>query len=876
MKLNKLLIISVIFSLWGTICGYPVSMAFAQKIVVLTDASPQTHITEGSARIFGSPAGNTVILEKGTNTELLNFPGPNVIIIKSDSQLFNVVRFGAAVVFEGVDGTVLKLPATREVQKITFDDINYELCIRDSRVMLGDQEVPLDFGNNPPVAEPVSLNLDSSVPYLEQQLTGHDPDGDTLSYALVSPVYGTGYSFAYLNPDTGMLYVTNAPSGNDSFVLTYRVTDGQLFSAPANVTVRLSYLSEDEKHTGKQDVDPKDYASFDLSTFNSSLLGGDVPPTPPPSVDLSLNFPAPGDQGRQGSCVGWATAYALKSFHEKIEIGWALNTADHLFSPAFVYNQINGGRDQGAYIFHALDLAVNKGIATLRQMPYSDTDHLTQPSAEAFAEAAMFKSAEWYRINDTSQIKAALVNRNPVVAGITVYQQLMDLQGNDSVYNTRSGQDYGGHAVTIVGYDDNRYGGAFKVINSWSRNWGDDGYFWMPYNFAQGILSEAYVLLDTENSQMIPRPDDISEPEPDITRLPNLAVSSWEASHNPQPRGSGTLTYRVINNGNSTAPAGADINLMLSRDAVISPSDFYVVYETIPFDLEPGEVVYRDMNNPLSFNFPDRLEPGSYYMALWVDDLNVVPESNENDNVSTGRDMVTISNSFPDLKVNAWYAEWSAAGEGQLIYEVINTGQSQTNRTDWFINLILDEDQVLGNGNEIFLFREAANFYLEPQEYVYRDEYSAGSFNLYQDYMKNPVPPGIYYMALWVDDANYEDESSELNNGSYNWGDVPVFGWAARPEALDGKLSFPGFSDTSNKAFNGKRLPPDNVVLGKVHVSTSPSGETKLTMQKTEEPVLMVGKQKPPFSKITRSRAGLVFPETNRKAMPTAGKAGVQ
>jgi C1A family cysteine protease len=159
-----------------------------------------------------------------------------------------------------------------------------------------------------------------------------------------------------------------------------------------------------------------------------------------------------------------------------------------LFSPAFVYNQINGGRDQGAYIFQALDLAVNKGIATLRQMPYSDTDYLTQPSAEAYAEASMFKSAEWYRINDTSQIKAALVNRNPVVAGITVYQQLMDLQGDDSVYNTRSGQDYGGHAVTIVGYDDNRYGGAFKVINSWSRNWGDDGYFWMPYSFAQGML----------------------------------------------------------------------------------------------------------------------------------------------------------------------------------------------------------------------------------------------------------------------------------------------------------------------------------------------------------------------------------------------------
>jgi hypothetical protein len=871
MKLFKTLVIGVV--LGTALCGGAVSMAFAQRILVLTDASPQTHVTEGSARIYGSPAGNTVTLEKGTHVELLNFPGPNVIVIKSGSHLFNVVRFGASVIFEGVDGTVLKIPATRDIQTIFFDDVDYELRIRDSRVMLGDQEVPLDFGNNPPVADSISLNLDSSVPYLEQQLTGHDPDGDTLSYALVSPVSGTGYSFAYLNPDTGMLYATNAPSGNDSFVLTYRVTDGQLFSDPATVTVHISYLSEDDKHTGKQDVDPKEYAAFALSTFNSSLLGGDVPPAPPPSVDLSRNFPAPGDQGRQGSCVGWATAYALKTFHEKIEMGWALNTVDHLFSPAFVYNQINGGRDQGSYIFQALDLAVNQGIATLRQMPYADTDYLTQPSAEAFAEAAMFKSAEWYRINDTSQIKAALANRNPVVAGITVYQQLMDLQGENSVYNTRSGQDYGGHAVTIVGYDDNRYGGAFKVINSWSRSWGDDGYFWMPYSFAQGVLSEAYVLLDAENSQVVPQPDNVTEPEPDITRLPNLAVSSWEASHDPRPRGAGTLTYRVTNNGHTTAPAGADINLMLSKDAVISPSDYYVVYETIPFDLEPGEAVYRDMNNALSFNFPDRLEPGPYYMALWVDDLNVVAESNETDNVSRAGDLVTISNTLPDLKVNTWYAEWNNFGEGRLTYEVINTGQSRTNRTDWFINLILDGDQILGNGNEIFLFREAANFYLEPHEYVYRDDYSAAGFNLYQDYMKQPVPPGIYFMALWVDDANYEEESNELNNGSYNWGDVPVFGWSAPSALPDGKLSSFGFSDTRNKAFNGKRLPPDNVVLQKVYVSRSRSGGTELTLQASGDPMPVKGKQKPPFSKITVSQAGLVFPVTNMKAMPTPGKA---
>jgi hypothetical protein len=127
-----------------------VSAAFAQSIVVLTDTWPQTHITEGSAKIYGSPAETTDTLEKGAQAELMNFPGSNTVIIRSDSELFNVVRFGTSVLFEGVGGTVLKIPATKDVQTISFEDVDYELSIPDSRVMLGDQEVPLDYGNNPP------------------------------------------------------------------------------------------------------------------------------------------------------------------------------------------------------------------------------------------------------------------------------------------------------------------------------------------------------------------------------------------------------------------------------------------------------------------------------------------------------------------------------------------------------------------------------------------------------------------------------------------------------------------------------------------------------------------------------------------------------
>ena len=39
----------------------------------------------------------------------------------------------------------------------------------------------------------------------------------------------------------------------------------------------------------------------------------------------------------------------------------------------------------------------------------------------------------------------------------------------------------GGHAVACVGYDDEKQ--AFLVRNSWGSDWGQGGYFWMPYAY---------------------------------------------------------------------------------------------------------------------------------------------------------------------------------------------------------------------------------------------------------------------------------------------------------------------------------------------------------------------------------------------------------
>ena len=47
-------------------------------------------------------------------------------------------------------------------------------------------------------------------------------------------------------------------------------------------------------------------------------------------------------------------------------------------------------------------------------------------------------------------------------------------------------KDYRAHAMTVIGYDDNRYGGVVELQNSWGIDWGNEGYIWVKYqDFAQ-------------------------------------------------------------------------------------------------------------------------------------------------------------------------------------------------------------------------------------------------------------------------------------------------------------------------------------------------------------------------------------------------------
>ena len=731
--------------------------------------------------------------------------------------------------------------------------------------------------NRAPQASELSFSADTATPYLEKQLIGSDPDNDTITYELIAGDTGTGYEFAYVNPESGMLYLTLSADFQGTIMLPYHVTDGRLFSNTANATIQVQ-TDIPSNTTGLKAVDPKEYAGFPRGFYDGARLGAPgADPALPSAVDLSKDFPLPGNQGHQSSCVGWATAYALKSYQERVEIGWSLEPAEHRFSPAYIYNQINGGVDQGSWIHDALNLVVDQGVAPLAQMPYNDNDFLTQPNAATRQEASQFKGMSWKTVNGILEIKDALANHLPVVAAVFVYGDMKLLRGPDSVYNTFGGGLGGLHAITITGYDDERYGGAFKIINSWGQNFGDGGYFWLPYSVANQIvnaadgtsslLTYAYVLEDMRNTTD-PLPDPVDPPP--AGQLPDLQVTNWNANFNGAPGGSGSLQYTVTNTGTATAPAGAYVALTVSRDPTFTTSNSLVVYERIPFDVAPGTTAYRDQNNSIAFNFPYDLQPGQYYMAFKADIFNDVAESNEDDNLSPATAPIDIVSTLPDMEILSWYSVWDELGLGSLTYDVVNNGESVA-PAGWRIALALSPNNIIGDGDEAVLFSEPANFDVNPGGTLYRNDSSAAGFSLYFDVFGNPVPDGVYYIALWLDPNASLAESNEFNNASLSWGTIGI-GAAGFGADTSARLAAESSSVARAEAYNGKILPARQGSVRNVRITSTSQGRRVMEFLGADAiddggPSLKAA-DSPRWSKTARARQQVIFPVTEMKPMP--------
>jgi len=257
--------------------------------------------------------------------------------------------------------------------------------------------------------------------------------------------------------------------------------------------------------------------------------GGKVELIEEPVVDLRQFMPPVGEQ-KVNDCTAWAAAWA-KSYNEGREQGWLPSTDGRIFSPTFIYNQVNKGKDEGSNIVDVVMLMKSKGAATLARTPYDWRDILQVPNPLAFTEAQAFPIADFYLLRTSEAIRRTLQRRNVVVFGAHVGPVFMS--GKWDVYTRETfvrdnqirtaNQPHGKHAMVIVGYDDSKK--AFLLQNSWGTKWAKRGYAYVGYDLfdeirptgssnSEGVFCNwAGYMVDVEEP-LEPGPQNILRPKP--------------------------------------------------------------------------------------------------------------------------------------------------------------------------------------------------------------------------------------------------------------------------------------------------------------------------------------------------------------------------
>ena len=249
---------------------------------------------------------------------------------------------------------------------------------------------------------------------------------------------------------------------------------------------------------------------FEKANIYESLSDDSTKNPLPEAVNLQKFAPGVGDQGHQGSCVAWSSAYGARTIAEAARTGEDPNSLK--FSPSFLYNQIGLQNCDGSYIERAMEFMTNSGSVPYADFPYTDQDCSKQPDQQLVEEARQHRMRGFNRLTpgdrnnviDLRAIKENLSQGAPVVIGMMVGGSYMQPMMGQDVWNP-TGEDrdlmgFGGHAQCVVGYDDRKYGGAFLIMNSWGPSWGNNGFAWVRYPDFRYFVREAYGLEPMERT----------------------------------------------------------------------------------------------------------------------------------------------------------------------------------------------------------------------------------------------------------------------------------------------------------------------------------------------------------------------------------------
>lgn len=200
-----------------------------------------------------------------------------------------------------------------------------------------------------------------------------------------------------------------------------------------------------------------------------------------------------GDQGQMGTCAGWASTYYVATMEYAIKHGIKDRNVinSFVYDPIYTYNNSStkiDGKDEGCMNGSSLDNVAEWLVKY-------DAKRMNIDQASCGYGGSDFKGSlldftDYYRLFDPysnfddqiSSVCQSLVNGHPVFIGMFFPNSFFDVSSNGVFNSANQSINYdNGHAMTVVGYDDNKLGGCFTVVNSWGGSWGDNGFVYIKY-----------------------------------------------------------------------------------------------------------------------------------------------------------------------------------------------------------------------------------------------------------------------------------------------------------------------------------------------------------------------------------------------------------
>lgn len=195
-----------------------------------------------------------------------------------------------------------------------------------------------------------------------------------------------------------------------------------------------------------------------------------------------------GDQGNCGSCVAFASVAVLEG---QITISNKLSWLKPQYSQQALFDCGQGSCKVGWLPEWSIYQLKTVGVPDLSCAPYKlgatgdngvCMENYCDNQVSRTVKIASSSTPSTRFGGSDKKVKEAL-KLGPLLTTMNAREDFLYYKGG--VYKTKNSKKAGGHAVALVGFDDEKK--AWLIKNSWGQDWGENGYGWIAYSDSSGI-----------------------------------------------------------------------------------------------------------------------------------------------------------------------------------------------------------------------------------------------------------------------------------------------------------------------------------------------------------------------------------------------------